>query len=316
MPRISSTPCSVPSSPGRPCSTLRATSGLTVVSTVAMSRPTSMRRDAIALRGRARRRKPCPSAARPRARPTSRPSERRRASPHCQCRRQPRPRVPNWRFATNKIEIGQRVEGHCVGCRQAESSALGRQRETVVEPGQAIESVALPSDGPAGRIAQPSRAMPAGMVGMAEGSSRTDSQGDTRAVRRRASHFVLLEGRWRNLPSDGVDRSRARQKPSSIAMQAPWASTAESCSGTCARRSGTSAPSPSGTRASRSAPTTTPRCSKDLDLSLLTFDYLQSSGACIVGGPERCLEIARRYDAADCDLLLCLLNPYKIPHRR
>src|SRR5215468_9154312 len=41
--RISSTPCSVPSSPGRPCSMLRATSGLTVVSTAAMSRPTSMR---------------------------------------------------------------------------------------------------------------------------------------------------------------------------------------------------------------------------------------------------------------------------------
>src|SRR6266849_3446757 len=43
MARISSTPCSVPSSPGRPCSMLRATSGLTVVSTAAMSRPTSMR---------------------------------------------------------------------------------------------------------------------------------------------------------------------------------------------------------------------------------------------------------------------------------
>jgi len=53
---------------------------------------------------------------------------------------------------------------------------------------------------------------------------------------------------------------------------------------------------------------------RDLDLSLLTFDYLQSSGACIVGSPETCLATARRYDAADCDLLLCLLNPYKIPH--
>jgi alkanesulfonate monooxygenase SsuD/methylene tetrahydromethanopterin reductase-like flavin-dependent oxidoreductase (luciferase family) len=53
----------------------------------------------------------------------------------------------------------------------------------------------------------------------------------------------------------------------------------------------------------------------DLDLSFLTFDYLESSGACIVGDPQRCLEIASRYDAADCDLLLCLLNPYKIPHR-
>ena len=54
---------------------------------------------------------------------------------------------------------------------------------------------------------------------------------------------------------------------------------------------------------------------KDLDLSVLTFEYLESSGACIVGDPERCLEIATRYAAADCDLLLCLLNPYKIPHR-
>ena len=53
---------------------------------------------------------------------------------------------------------------------------------------------------------------------------------------------------------------------------------------------------------------------KDLDLTLLTFDYLVESGACVVGDPERCLEIATRYDAADCDLLLCLLNPYKIPH--
>jgi len=53
---------------------------------------------------------------------------------------------------------------------------------------------------------------------------------------------------------------------------------------------------------------------KDLDLSLLTFDYLVESGACVVGDPERCLEIATRYRAADCDLLLCLLNPYKIPH--
>ncbi len=53
---------------------------------------------------------------------------------------------------------------------------------------------------------------------------------------------------------------------------------------------------------------------KDLDLSLLTFDYLVESGACVVGDPQRCLEIATRYRAADCDLLLCLLNPYKIPH--
>src|SRR5262249_13619307 len=38
-----STPCSVPSSPGRPCNMFNAMSGLTVVSTAAMSRPTSIR---------------------------------------------------------------------------------------------------------------------------------------------------------------------------------------------------------------------------------------------------------------------------------
>jgi hypothetical protein len=35
-----------------------------------------------------------------------------------------------------------------------------------------------------------------------------------------------------------------------------------------------------------------------------------------VGDPERCLEVATRYQAADCDLLLCLLNPYNIGHKQ
>jgi alkanesulfonate monooxygenase SsuD/methylene tetrahydromethanopterin reductase-like flavin-dependent oxidoreductase (luciferase family) len=52
----------------------------------------------------------------------------------------------------------------------------------------------------------------------------------------------------------------------------------------------------------------------DLDLSLLTFDYLASSGSCIVGDPQRCAEVAARYRDAGCDLLLCLANPYRIPH--
>lgn len=53
----------------------------------------------------------------------------------------------------------------------------------------------------------------------------------------------------------------------------------------------------------------------DLDTSFLTYDFLESTGACIVGTPETCVETARRYEAAGCDLLLCLMNPYKIPHR-
>ncbi len=44
------------------------------------------------------------------------------------------------------------------------------------------------------------------------------------------------------------------------------------------------------------------------------FDYVWDSGAAVVGDPDRCVEIAKRYEKAGCDLLLCLFNPYKIPH--
>ncbi len=49
-------------------------------------------------------------------------------------------------------------------------------------------------------------------------------------------------------------------------------------------------------------------------LAHLDFDFLRDSGSAVVGDPDRCIEIARRYEAAGCDLLLCLVNPYKIPH--
>jgi len=52
----------------------------------------------------------------------------------------------------------------------------------------------------------------------------------------------------------------------------------------------------------------------DLDLSFMTFDFLESTGACIVGDPDQCIATAKRYEAAGCDLLLCLVQPYKIPH--
>ena len=50
------------------------------------------------------------------------------------------------------------------------------------------------------------------------------------------------------------------------------------------------------------------------NLGLADFDYLHSSGSSVVGDPEECIDIAKRYEAAGCDLLLCLVNPYKIPH--
>ena len=49
-------------------------------------------------------------------------------------------------------------------------------------------------------------------------------------------------------------------------------------------------------------------------LDEITFDYIKESAAAMVGDPDRCIEIARRYEAAGCDLLFCLLNPYDMRH--
>jgi alkanesulfonate monooxygenase SsuD/methylene tetrahydromethanopterin reductase-like flavin-dependent oxidoreductase (luciferase family) len=49
-------------------------------------------------------------------------------------------------------------------------------------------------------------------------------------------------------------------------------------------------------------------------LGQLRLEYLVDNGACLLGTPADCLETCRRYEAAGVDLLLCLVNPYKIPH--
>jgi hypothetical protein len=46
----------------------------------------------------------------------------------------------------------------------------------------------------------------------------------------------------------------------------------------------------------------------------LTMDYIWDSGAAVIGDPDRCIEIAKRYEAIGCDLLFCLFNPYKMAH--
>jgi alkanesulfonate monooxygenase SsuD/methylene tetrahydromethanopterin reductase-like flavin-dependent oxidoreductase (luciferase family) len=51
-------------------------------------------------------------------------------------------------------------------------------------------------------------------------------------------------------------------------------------------------------------------------LDELTFDYIRDTGAAMVGDPDRCIEIGERYAASRCDMLFCLVNPYKIPHDR
>jgi alkanesulfonate monooxygenase SsuD/methylene tetrahydromethanopterin reductase-like flavin-dependent oxidoreductase (luciferase family) len=49
-------------------------------------------------------------------------------------------------------------------------------------------------------------------------------------------------------------------------------------------------------------------------LDLLSLEYLVDSNACVLGTPAECLEACKAYEAAGVDLLLCLVNPYKIPH--
>lgn len=52
---------------------------------------------------------------------------------------------------------------------------------------------------------------------------------------------------------------------------------------------------------------------QDIDITTLTFDVLDAIDAVIVGDPDRCVAKARRYKDAGCDLLLCFMQPYKIP---
>jgi alkanesulfonate monooxygenase SsuD/methylene tetrahydromethanopterin reductase-like flavin-dependent oxidoreductase (luciferase family) len=46
------------------------------------------------------------------------------------------------------------------------------------------------------------------------------------------------------------------------------------------------------------------------------FDALDGINAFIAGDPETCIEKAKAYEAAGCDLLMCLVNPYNIEHEK
>jgi len=49
---------------------------------------------------------------------------------------------------------------------------------------------------------------------------------------------------------------------------------------------------------------------------ILDFDYLKDANAVIVGDPDEVIQRCKAYEEAGVDLLLCLLNPYKIPHEK
>src|SRR5262249_16943027 len=46
------------------------------------------------------------------------------------------------------------------------------------------------------------------------------------------------------------------------------------------------------------------------------FDYIHSGRAGVGGDPGGGVETGRPYEAGGCDLLLCLVNPYDIPHEK
>jgi alkanesulfonate monooxygenase SsuD/methylene tetrahydromethanopterin reductase-like flavin-dependent oxidoreductase (luciferase family) len=58
------------------------------------------------------------------------------------------------------------------------------------------------------------------------------------------------------------------------------------------------------------------KISDDGSLDLLSLEYLIDAGACVLGTPEQCIDACKRYEACGVDLLLCLVNPYKIPHEK
>jgi alkanesulfonate monooxygenase SsuD/methylene tetrahydromethanopterin reductase-like flavin-dependent oxidoreductase (luciferase family) len=49
-------------------------------------------------------------------------------------------------------------------------------------------------------------------------------------------------------------------------------------------------------------------------LDLLSLEYLIDANACVLGTPEECRQACQQYAEAGVDLLLCLVNPYKITH--
>ncbi len=51
-------------------------------------------------------------------------------------------------------------------------------------------------------------------------------------------------------------------------------------------------------------------------MSHITIDYLMDSGSAVMGTPDQCIASAKKYEEVGCDLLLCLVNPLKIPHEK
>jgi alkanesulfonate monooxygenase SsuD/methylene tetrahydromethanopterin reductase-like flavin-dependent oxidoreductase (luciferase family) len=49
-------------------------------------------------------------------------------------------------------------------------------------------------------------------------------------------------------------------------------------------------------------------------LDMISLEYLMEANACVLGTPDECVAMCRLYEEAGIDLLLCLVNPYNVPH--
>ncbi len=49
---------------------------------------------------------------------------------------------------------------------------------------------------------------------------------------------------------------------------------------------------------------------------MFTMDMLRESNACVAGDPAECIRMCEAYESIGVDLLLCLVNPYKISHEK
>jgi alkanesulfonate monooxygenase SsuD/methylene tetrahydromethanopterin reductase-like flavin-dependent oxidoreductase (luciferase family) len=47
-----------------------------------------------------------------------------------------------------------------------------------------------------------------------------------------------------------------------------------------------------------------------------TAQQLFDTSAGVIGDPDDCIMHAKKYEEAGCDILLCLVNPYDIPHEK
>ena len=145
-------------------------------------------------------------------------------------------------------------------------------------------------------------------AGVGQGEDRHLPQGGRRAARRRSAPTCTTRrrpSRWR-ICAPTIEEARATARESFEWYPKPGARLIASVAEMQADRG-----EELGTYAYAAD---LKRVADDGSLDFMNLDYLETSGACVLGTPDQCIETCKRYEDAGVDQLLCLVNPYKIPH--